>query len=70
MLRLGEGLASVEKNIPSIFIPVLGLLFLEHFRVGSKGPLRGARFSKRLTCPNVIKQLDDLTVTRQPIHTD
>lgn len=31
MLRLGEGLASVEKSISSICIAILGLVLLEHF---------------------------------------
>lgn len=44
MLRLGEGLASVEKNISSLCIPVLGLVLLEHFRDGTRGLLWGARF--------------------------
>lgn len=44
MLRLGEGLASVEKNISSLCIPILGLVLLEHFRDGTKGLLWGARF--------------------------
>lgn len=44
MLRLGEGLSSVEKSISSICIAILGLVLLEHFRLGTKGLLWGARF--------------------------
>lgn len=43
-LKPGEAVACVEKNIASLCISSLGLVFLEHFRAGVEGPLWGARF--------------------------
>lgn len=56
-LELQVAVVYVEKNISSIYIYILGLVFLEHFGFGFEGPCRVQGF-ERISMPQGNKASD------------